>query len=347
MSKIRYSSEYDFILYVDIIANLERQRNKFETELKTKAYDLCKEYELQVRNHFDEAEAFFNSLSFIQRNTINLIFYRCDFMKEYIMYLNNTSLSINDMSYKTLVQFITKLCELDDLTVPKTHEECVNFVMSYYDAPEADIDFEKTANLIEDMLSDENAIEASIKPALLKIYDEFYKQKVEPALKEIQLVLDKHQILKDKDPKNFLFNLSKGYFNPSELDIEDMTPIMTYFSPYSLFINITHQKYVYGVGIDKFKKEKKDEDLYEPLLKFLSDPKRYQMIQKLSTKRWYSNELAKEFNITPATMSYHVNKLFGLGVIHFEQGDQNRMYMELDKERLKELLTNMQNDLLG
>lgn len=346
MSNIIYSAEYDFIFYFDIIANLEKQRSKSEAELKNKIHSICKDCDKEIKNHFDEAEAFFKSLSFIQRNTINLFFHRCDFMKEYLVYLKNVSLSFNDMSYETLTQFIKKLCEMDDLVEPKTYDECLDFVKSYYDAPESDIDFAKTANLLVDMLNDKDALEGSIKPALLQLYDEFYKQKVEPNLDVINAAVKEHQILKDKDSKNFLFNLSKGYFDPADLDTENMLPIMTYLSPYSLLINISYQRYIYGFGIDKFKKQKEDKDLYEPLLKFLSDPKRYQMIQKLSTKRWYSNELAKEFNITPATMSYHVNKLFGLGVIHFEQGDQNRMYMELDKKKLKELLTNMQNDLL-
>lgn len=347
MSKIIYNPEYDFILYIDVIANIKKHVYKFEAEAKNKALGLSKEHEKRMKNYFDEAEAFLNSLSFIQRNTINLFFHRSEFMKEYLMYLNNISLSINDMSHKTLKEFITKLCELDDLEVPESYEECLDFIKSYYDAPESDMDFSKTANLLADMLNDEGAIDSSIKPTLLMLFDEFYKEKVEPMVETINSILEEHQKIHEMDPKKFLFNLSKGNFHSTEIDIENMSPIMTYFAPYSLYINITHNKYIYGVGLDKFKKQKEDKDLYEPLLKFLSDPKRYQMIQKLSTKRWYSNELAKEFNITPATMSYHVNKLFGLGVIHFEQGDQNRMYMELDKERLKELLTNMQNDLLG
>lgn len=347
MSQIRYNPEYDFILYAEVAANLKMRERQFEVELKSKGHSISKEHEKRMANYFSEAGAFFNSLSFIQKNTLNLFFHRCEFMKEYLMHLNNISLSLHDMSYDTLNTFISELCEMDGLTPPKTYDECYDFIKSYYDTPESDIDFEKTTHLIADMLSDSNTIETSIKPAVVTLYDNFYTQKVEPVLSTIHSIIESHQVIMDKDPKNFLFNLSNGNFNPTEIDIEDMSPFMIYFAPYNLYISIKHNNFLYGVGLDKFKKQKEDKDLYEPLLKFLADPKRYQMIQKLSTKKWFSNELAKEFNITPATMSYHVNKLFGLGVIHFEQGDQNRMYMELDKERLKELLTNMQKDLLG
>ncbi|WP_370570291.1 hypothetical protein [Sphaerochaeta sp. S2] len=56
--------------------------------------------------------------------------------------------------------------------------------------------------------------------------------------------------------------------------------------------------------------------------------------------------MAKTFNITPATMSYHINKLYGLGLIHVEQGEQNKLYLELDKERLTYLLSQIKDDLI-
>jgi DNA-binding transcriptional ArsR family regulator len=46
-------------------------------------------------------------------------------------------------------------------------------------------------------------------------------------------------------------------------------------------------------------------------------------------------------------MSYHVNKLFALGLISFEQRERNKLYIELDRERLSYLLKRVRKDLTG
>ncbi|WP_240839465.1 winged helix-turn-helix domain-containing protein [Acidaminobacter sp. JC074] len=347
MNQIKFIPEIDFILYADVITNLEKYRAKYEGELKQKKREMPKALIKGTNEYFDQAKAYLKSLSFIQKNNLKLFFSEIRFTKEYLLHMIHTDHTLDDISSKSLEAYIQKLCETDNLKVPKNFEDYEEFVKAYYDGPEDHVDLDKTTNLIYDFIHTPDLVETSLKPALINLYDDFYERKIKPDLDKIEEIIKKHQVVYDKDPENFLFNLSNGHFDASDIDhIGDMQPIVSYFAPMSLYITIKVKKYIYGQHIDQLESKMQDKDLYEPLLKFLSDTKRYQMVQKLSDKKWYSNELAKEFNITPATMSYHVNKMFGLGLIHFEQGDQNRMYMTLDKDKLKHLLTSMIDDLL-
>ncbi len=92
--------------------------------------------------------------------------------------------------------------------------------------------------------------------------------------------------------------------------------------------------------------DESDEKYFILLSKFLSEPKRYQIVKLLSKRTYYSNELAREVKLTAATMNYHINKLYELGLINIEAGGQNKLFIELNKVRFRYLLNNMQRDLL-
>lgn len=82
------------------------------------------------------------------------------------------------------------------------------------------------------------------------------------------------------------------------------------------------------------------------LFKVLSDEKRVEILQLVSKRSWYGNELAKHLGITTATLSYHVAKLFNLDIITFQEGENKRLYYKLNKERLKELFENSLKDII-
>ena len=346
MNQIKFIPEIDFIMYADVISNLEKYKAQFESDLKQKKRDVNKDLAKENAEYFDKANDYLNSLSFIQKNNLLLFFHDIKFTAEYLLYMIHSGYSFDDLSSESLKDFINQLCDSDNLANPTSFEDYLQFVKAYYDAPDNHVDFEKTTNLIYDFIHSPDLVETSFKPALNNLYDNFYKNQILPILDDVESIIKRHQLIMDKAPNDFILNLSNGHFDAKEINHQDMQPIISYYAPMSLYISIRQNNYIYGKNIDQLKSKTQDKDLYEPLLKFLSDSKRYQMIQKLSDKKWYSNELAKEFNITPATMSYHVNKMFGLGLIHFEQGDQNRMYMALDKKRLKQLLNSLVNDLI-
>jgi len=345
MNKLKYNAEIDFTHFSRAAANIEDMKCMHEKELKTKSHLKQKDAEKKHKEYFKSAKEYLDSLSFIQKNTFNLFFHKTSILSDYLMYVTYEDRSLEKISIDSFKKFIVKVSETDVDELPRTYDEVHKIVKDHYDSPDNFEDFDKTTSLIMDIIKDPNILEVSFKNALINIFEDFVEKKVKPKQKEIDDILSRHQEILDKDPEHFIPNLTKGQLNPTEVD-SSMQGILSMYSPFSLYISMGHHIFVYGYSLEEIQADENESDYYLALLKFLSDPKRYQMIQMLSQKKWYSNELAKTFNITPATMSYHVNKLFSLGLIHFEQGEQNKLYIELDKDRLAYLMKKMQNNLL-
>ena len=151
------------------------------------------------------------------------------------------------------------------------------------------------------------------------------------------------QISADNDEESFLKLISPFYENTK---IKVFQPYYSYYCPFIHSLHINSKAFIFGDFI--LQKSEKDDKKYLLLLnKFLSVPKRYQIIKLLSKRKYYSNELAKELNLSAATMNYHINKLYDLGLIIIEEGKQNILYLELNKKRLNFLLDKMKDDLLN
>lgn len=80
-------------------------------------------------------------------------------------------------------------------------------------------------------------------------------------------------------------------------------------------------------------------------VKILSDKKRFEMIGLLGKRPHYVYELAAELELTPPTVSYHLNSLMDLNLVSVERGT-NKTYYSLKKEVVSELLENAAEILL-
>lgn len=80
-------------------------------------------------------------------------------------------------------------------------------------------------------------------------------------------------------------------------------------------------------------------------LKLLGDPSKYELLQTIKHKNAYGQELAKELNLTTATISHHVNALFSMGFIKMNKGE-NRIYYEMNKETIEKFLDDVKMALL-
>ena len=70
------------------------------------------------------------------------------------------------------------------------------------------------------------------------------------------------------------------------------------------------------------------------ILKNISDSTRFQIIKKLVDRDYYGLELSKEFGITKATVSHHMNFLLLSGVVRVER-KEHKAYYSLDKNVLR------------
>ncbi len=73
-------------------------------------------------------------------------------------------------------------------------------------------------------------------------------------------------------------------------------------------------------------------------LKAISDPVRRDILQMLKNGRKSAGEIAEQFNLTGATVSYHLTKLKSADLIT-EQKYKNYIYYELNASVFEEVLT--------
>ncbi len=73
-------------------------------------------------------------------------------------------------------------------------------------------------------------------------------------------------------------------------------------------------------------------------LKAIADPVRRDILQMLRGGRKSAGEIAEQFNLTGATVSYHLSKLKSADLIA-EQKYKNFIYYELNTSVFEELLT--------
>lgn len=82
------------------------------------------------------------------------------------------------------------------------------------------------------------------------------------------------------------------------------------------------------------------------LLKVLADESKLEILTLLREQRRYGRELAKELNLTTATISHHMDMLVGCGLVTLNK-EMNRIYYEIDKNAVQKLLEQTWQLLLG
>ncbi|MDF2944076.1 MAG: transcriptional regulator, ArsR family [Herbinix sp.] len=76
--------------------------------------------------------------------------------------------------------------------------------------------------------------------------------------------------------------------------------------------------------------------------KLLCDKSKVDILEYVSKKPGYGKEIAKELNLSTATISYHVNALLKIGFLKAEV-NANKVYYSMDKERISSYLENVRD----
>lgn len=343
MGGIFYDANLDFIFYLDIMANSHEIREQSKREEQLSAVSRNKAVEKRQEEFLKETESYYKNLNFMQRNMIELFFHRTRIAIDFLLKLALKEKKLEDQTIEDFKNFCAETMEMESFQLD--YDYIYHHVEDYFGSPDSYVDYEKASNLIIDFVKDPSIFEENFKQTVENLKTQFIKDKIEPIKETIQEKIEAHQKLYDKKPQDFLKNLTAGKINNADIGPEPMSHYVLFYAPMQVLISLSTDKVTYGVELENLAPKESIADLHVSLFKFLSDPKRYKMIKMLSKKKWYSNELAKEFNITPATMSYHVNKLYTLGLIQFDKGEQNKLYLELDKDRLNYLLSQIKDDL--
>lgn len=102
---------------------------------------------------------------------------------------------------------------------------------------------------------------------------------------------------------------------------------------------------ILGAYSDRVFGESAVKERVDKLFKLLSDKRRVKIIELMSKRPWYGNELAEFLKLTPATVSYHIGFLIELDIVTFQR-DEGRLYYSLNKQKMEEIFDDAKKFLL-
>lgn len=106
-----------------------------------------------------------------------------------------------------------------------------------------------------------------------------------------------------------------------------------------IFIGLIFKRHV------EEEKNKNDIDKHLNIYKVLSDKTRFDIIKILMKKESYGQEIAEQLGITTATVSYHMDFLFGASLVTIKRKSR-RLYYSLNKEQIKNGISFLERELM-
>jgi DNA-binding transcriptional ArsR family regulator len=150
-----------------------------------------------------------------------------------------------------------------------------------------------------------------------------------------------------EDPIRFLDTLTLGHYRDLLSHANDAVVYISYTFDTGMLISIKGKIMLLGLTRTTLVTSENRKLQTNILFNTLCDVKRIEILRLLGEREWFSNELAKHFGLTAATMSYHLNKMLGAGLVSFRIGDKNKIYYSINRNNVRSLLTSALADLAG
>ncbi|MGD1823527.1 MAG: helix-turn-helix domain-containing protein [Pleomorphochaeta sp.] len=337
MEKIYFNESIDFILFIDTISNIDYFNQKITDLKKDSPFSFNDE---NLLNYIKFINRYYKTYTFLEKNFLITYFNNTNVLFNYLNYLLFRKMNFNDINLNTFKNFLNHyyatdiMCRLSEI-------ELITIINSKDGNLNNNIDVLKSANLILSIIEDSDVL-SSFTLELNKIHEKYKKDLFNNDKETIKKSIININNELNNNSDEFYKKINNFYDSNT---IKDYKLIYSYYCPYIYNIHLSAKHIVFGDFILNSKND--DEEYFILLAKYLSQPKRYKIIKLLSNKQYYSNELAKELDLSAATMNYHINKLYDLGLINVEEGKQNKLFIDLNKNRLKYLLKGIQKDLLS
>lgn len=218
-------------------------------------------------------------------------------------------------------------------------EEMKEFIKSLDDV---DLDLkEKIIELYDDPEETKMRLRYIFKQFYTKGYKLFEKQILEKS-KEEQI---RYENLLDENPELFIeINLKKPSINgTASMEYDTYKIHISYIQQYGYTV-LANNRLPYPNGtisigcrnID-FYNNKNIVANFDKFLKMIADPTRFKIITYVGQRNWYVNELAKELQLTPATIHYHLETLHTLDMVSSFK-DENKVMYRLNKNVTKQYI---------
>ncbi|MCT4598495.1 MAG: winged helix-turn-helix domain-containing protein [Vallitalea sp.] len=250
---------------------------------------------------------------------------------------------INDMSGKEFINIIIDKLELNipdnvsDQEVEQIFQEEMIKELEDFDKVQIYMDYYKYPDDMKERLV----------KTLSDYYYKFFKDIEENTKIFMYKKLQEHIDLIEKDVDKFFENILL-MMDKKQVMSKEVVFYINYFSEFGCSIVYENNKYViyYGYNLEQRYDEEMKTIVYKELINILSDSNRFNIMKLLGKRAWYSKELADHLGITTATMSYHIKKITGLGIIDIHSGKNKRLYYKLNNDKFKKIIDNMVLDII-
>jgi len=192
---------------------------------------------------------------------------------------------------------------------------------------------------IKEIIKSPKELKERLYIALNSFYRKFFKENISDIEDLLETKITQHKEMYEQDSDLF-FNNMLGYVRDSELkDYKEINLVVLWHAEiFNFSFNIENKLYlIYGFALEQRINEDIVKKKSREFFKVMADDKRYEILKLLSKREWHSRELAEYFGVTTSTISYHLSRLYDLGIISFKEGEKNKVYYNLKKDRVKEI----------
>lgn len=159
---------------------------------------------------------------------------------------------------------------------------------------------------------------------------------------------DNTQVMKKVDSQGieFIKEYTNNLINLDEFKKVYMTS--SYFDSYLIYFTLMNNMedcyLVVGSYYQEVVGHNNHVEAHLKVLKNLSDPTRFGIIKYILDDKRYGQEIAIKFNISNASVSYHMNNLLLLNLVEISKQD-NKVFYKLNKKRVIETIKFLENEL--
>ena len=238
---------------------------------------------------------------------------------------------LKEMDAERLVaEYINEMAH--DIYEPGKRDNVDYIVENYFEE-------KKQIKFVKEIIKSPEELKERLYIALNSFYRKFFKENVEKTADLLEEKIAEHKDMYKQD-NDLFFNNMLGYVKDSEIENYDEINLLLlwHVEIFNFSFSVENKLYLmYGFALEQRINENIVEKKSREFFKVMADKKRYEILKLLADRDWYAKELAEHFEITTSTISYHLTRLHDLGIISFKEGEKNRVYYNLKKDKLKEI----------
>lgn len=174
---------------------------------------------------------------------------------------------------------------------------------------------------------------------VVELFTEYWKKKLS-TIHILDYLRDELNIHLDKNPHGEMIFAS--VFLPTTINIMADGKDGVINSEYFIRIGVLFDD-TFDVSKEMHCQEYKEEAIKN--LKLLSDKSKFEILSYLKDKKAYGSELAKQLNLTTATISHHMSALMKAGLVHVEK-EETKIYYRANRENIEKFLKYCESTLL-